>query len=85
MISAEQSRAARGLLNWSQAQLAEQSNLGHSTIRNFESGLRVPGINNLAAIRRAFEQAGVTIINEGDASDGGGAGVRLAKPSGDRS
>lgn len=78
MISAAQSRAARGLLNWSQADLAQHSNLGHSTIRNFESGLRLPGINNLAAIRRAFEAAGVTILDSGDASDGGGAGARLA-------
>jgi DNA-binding transcriptional regulator YiaG len=85
MLTAEQSRAARGLLDWSQNDLAEASNLGHSTIRNFEAGRRVPGINNLVAIRRALEQAGVVIIDEGDASEGGGAGVRLAKPSGERS
>ena len=79
MITAEQSRAARGLLNWSQTELAEQSNLGQSTIRNFEAGRRLPGINNLAAIRRAIEQAGVTVLDDNDTSDGGGAGVRLAK------
>lgn len=79
MLTAEQSRAGRGLLDWSQNDLAEKSNLGHSTIRNFEAGRRVPGINNLAAIRRAFEQAGVIVIDEGDASSGGGVGVRLKK------
>ncbi|WP_349253709.1 helix-turn-helix transcriptional regulator [Bradyrhizobium sp. CB82] len=31
-----QSRAARGLLDWSQAELAARSNLSQSTIRDFE-------------------------------------------------
>lgn len=78
MISAEQSRAARGLLNWSQSELAARSNLGESTIRNFEAGRRVPAINNLAAIRRAFEAAGVVTIGDDESSPSGGAGVRLA-------
>lgn len=75
MITPEQSRAARGLLNWSQTQLASKSNLGESTIRNFEKGRATPTINNLAAIRHALEAAGVEFIPE----NGGGAGVRLKK------
>ena len=70
-----QSRAARGLLDWSQTQLAQASNLSESTIRDFEKGRRVPSINNLAAIRQALERAGVEFISE----NGGGAGVRIAK------
>jgi hypothetical protein len=34
--------------------------------------------NNLAAIRRVLEEAGVQFIPE----NGGGAGVRMAKPKG---
>ncbi|MHA6686892.1 helix-turn-helix domain-containing protein [Mesorhizobium sp. A556] len=76
MITKEQSRAARGLIDWSQSYLAQKANLGESTIRDFEKGRRVPSINNLAAIRTALEAAGVEFIAE----NGGGAGVRLAKP-----
>ena len=70
-----QSRAARGLLEWSQAELGQASNLSESTVRDFEKGRRSPSLNNLAAIRRALESAGVEFIAE----NGGGAGVRLAK------
>ena len=64
-MNPDQSRAARGLLDWSQAELAARSNLSESTVRDFEKGRRVPSINNLAAIRRALEAAGVEFI-EGD-------------------
>jgi transcriptional regulator with XRE-family HTH domain len=62
-ISPEQSRAARGLLDWSQTKLASLSNLGESTIRDFEKGRRAPRPHNLAAIRAALEAAGVEFTN----------------------
>jgi transcriptional regulator with XRE-family HTH domain len=68
-ITPQQSRAARGLLDWSQARLGEVSNLSESTIRDFEKGRRVPSINNMAAIRAALEAAGIEFIN--------GTGVKL--------
>ncbi|MCK1459618.1 helix-turn-helix transcriptional regulator [Bradyrhizobium sp. 2] len=70
-----QSRAARGLVDWSQSELGERSNLSESTIRDFEKGRRIPGPNNLAAMRIALEGAGVLFIEE----NGEGAGVRLKK------
>lgn len=70
-----QSRAGRGLLDWSQSELAKRSNLGESTIRDFEKGRRVPTINNLTAIRTAMENAGVLFVDE----NGEGPGVRLRK------
>lgn len=75
-IGPEQSRAARGLVAWSQQQLADAANVGLSTVRNFEAGRSVPVANNLAAIRAALEAAGVEFIAE----NGGGPGVRLRKP-----
>jgi len=72
-MTPDQSRAARGLLDWSQAELAVRSNLSESTVRDFEKGRRVPSINNLAAIRRALEAAGVEFI------DGKQPGVRLTR------
>lgn len=76
-ISPAQSRAARGLIDWSQSELAARSNLGESTIRDFEKGRRVPTINNLTAIRMALEAAGVIFVDE----NGEGPGVRLRKNS----
>jgi transcriptional regulator with XRE-family HTH domain len=74
-ISPEQCRGARAMLALDQAGLAELANVSRNTIASFEGGLRMPGANNLAAIRAALEAAGVEFIAE----NGGGAGVRLKK------
>ena len=76
MLSPSQCRAARGLVDMSQVELATAANVGQSTVRNFEAGRSTPVPNNLEAIRRALEAAGVQFIPE----NGGGAGVRLANP-----
>jgi transcriptional regulator with XRE-family HTH domain len=65
MLTPAQSRAARALVDWSQDRLAGASNLSESTIRDFEKGRRVPATNNLAAIRRALEAAGVEFKPDG--------------------
>lgn len=75
-ITAAQSRAARGLVNWSQDQLAVAASVGNSTVRNFEAGRSMPTRNNLAAIRAALESAGVVFSD-----DNGMVCVRL-KPEG---
>jgi transcriptional regulator with XRE-family HTH domain len=64
-ITPQESRAARGLLDWNQTQLARASLVGLSTVRNFESELRETTAANLAAIRNAFEKAGVIFENDG--------------------
>lgn len=61
MLSPEQSRAARGWLDWSQEQLAERANVSLSTVRDFEKGRRKPIKNNLEAIRRVLEGEGVQL------------------------
>ena len=76
-ISPEQCRAARGLLAWSQAQLAEASATATKTIADFERGAREPYARTLDDVKAALEKAGVEFIAE----NGGGAGVRLAKRS----
>lgn len=75
-ITPEQSRAARGLLDWSQTQLGQAANLSESTIRDFEKGRRTPSPNNLAAVQRALESAGITVLKEGDAATGPGVSLR---------
>jgi transcriptional regulator with XRE-family HTH domain len=68
----QQSRGARGLLNWTQSELAKAATVGLSTIKNFESERRETTPANVNAIRRALEDAGVVFVD-----DGKFAGVKL--------
>lgn len=68
-------RAARALLDWSQGRLAEAASVGLSTVKGFESGNKASMRNNLDAMRRALETAGVIFVPE----NGEGPGVRLRK------
>jgi transcriptional regulator with XRE-family HTH domain len=77
MINAAQCRAARGLIGWSQQELAKNAGIGTVAVHQLESGTSQPRRATLDVIRRAFEKAGVEFIDE----NGGGAGVRLRKPS----
>ncbi len=80
MITNAQLRAARGLLGWSQARLADASGLGIATIKRME-GERGPlrsSAGNVLKVQQALEDAGVIFID----ADEEGPGVRLR---GDRS
>lgn len=80
MIEASQIRAARSLLGWSQGDLVTAASLSLTTIRRMEDAAIGPGrssAENVEAVQRTLEAAGVVFIPE----NGGGAGVRLAKPS----
>ncbi|WP_236870428.1 helix-turn-helix domain-containing protein [Candidatus Bandiella numerosa] len=41
MISSAQVRAARGLLNWTQSELADRCNLTKATIANIEGSINI--------------------------------------------
>ena len=75
MITPSQCRAARGLLDWTQEDLAEAAHIGIATLRQFERGHAESRQATLAVLRRALEDAGVEFINE----NGGGPGVRHRK------
>ncbi len=76
MLTAAQCRAARGLLQWSQGELARNARVGIVTVHQLEAETSEPRRATLDVIRRAFELAGVEFIDE----NGGGPGVRLRKP-----
>jgi transcriptional regulator with XRE-family HTH domain len=73
MIDAALCRAARGLLDWSQDQLAEAAQVSRGTILSFERGLSLPWRVNRLAIEAAFAAAGIRFVKSAD-----GAGCILA-------
>jgi transcriptional regulator with XRE-family HTH domain len=76
-IFGAQIRAARALLRWSAVDLVRESGVSHATIHRAEAvnGKTVLTLANTFAIRRAFEAAGVELLDE----NGGGPGARLRK------
>ena len=74
-ITPAQSRAARGLLEINQTELADAAKLGLSTVVDFEKKRRQVSLLAIEAIRDALFKAGVEFIDE----NGGGPGVRLRK------
>jgi ribosome-binding protein aMBF1 (putative translation factor) len=75
-MTPEQVRAARGWLGWSQKDLANRANVGLSTLKTFENGASKPIANNLAAIQKAIEAAGVTLTFD---EAGNAVGITVGK------
>jgi ribosome-binding protein aMBF1 (putative translation factor) len=71
-MTPEQSRAARGWLGWSQAELARRARVSVGTVKSFESRQKTPLINNLASMQRAIETAGIRVVFD---KNGAAAGI----------
>jgi DNA-binding XRE family transcriptional regulator len=76
VLTPEQCRAARGLLDWTQEELAEWADVSRSTIRDFENGRHHLHPTTAAQVVAALESGGALLIP----SDEAGPGVRLRKP-----
>jgi len=76
VITIEQMRAARGLLGWSQSELAKRAGLSLPTVKRVEAG-KGPRVSDeaRARIQQALETGGAQFISQ----NGGGPGVRLRK------
>lgn len=72
-VTADQLKAARSLLNWSQADLAQRSGYSLPTINNIERGLYEAHSVTMDDIIQTFEQAGIQFIE--------GPGVRIDNTS----
>lgn len=64
------------MLGWSQDRLAQAAGVSKPTINSFEQGRRSPMPQNLEAMKRALEEAGIEFIGRNT----GGRGVRFQLP-----
>lgn len=72
MISIGQIRAARGLLGWSQSELANRSGLSQRAITTLETSKHRPNSGTLDAIEKVLLENGIELISDG---------VRLKNPT----
>ena len=79
MITANQLRAARALLNIDQREIADMADLSVPTIQRMEAseGVIRANVDSLMKLVSALEHAGIELINPGAQSVSGGRGVRL--------
>jgi transcriptional regulator with XRE-family HTH domain len=79
MITSAQLRAARGLLDIDQRELADLAGLSAPTIQRMESSAGVirGNVDSMMKLIAALDLAGIELIAEGAASQGTGRGVRL--------
>ena len=83
MMTVAQMRAGRALLGIDQRQLAEMAGVSLPTIQRMEASEgNVRGVvETLTRVIEAFQRAGVELIGENAASQGGGRGVRFSRPA----
>jgi len=83
MITANQLRAARALLNIDQRQMAELADLSVPTIQRMEAsdGVIRGNVDSLMKLVSALDNAGIELISPGASSTTGGRGVRLREPA----
>jgi transcriptional regulator with XRE-family HTH domain len=79
MITSNQLRAARALLNIDQRETAELADLSVPTIQRMEAseGVIRGNVDSLMKLVAALDNAGIELINPGSTSTTGGRGVRL--------
>ncbi|QJE71959.1 helix-turn-helix transcriptional regulator [Aerophototrophica crusticola] len=75
MIVGAQVRAARGLLDITQEELAAMCGMTAQTVKDFERGLRKPQPRTIRDLQRALEENGIDFLND----NAGGIGVMLRR------
>lgn len=65
MITVEQIKAARGLLDWSQKDLAKAARVSKPAVNNIERRVAKPRSYTLEYIQKAFERSGLEFIKGG--------------------
>ncbi len=78
MITGRQIAAARALLGWTQATLAEAAAISVPTLKRMEAseGEAAGYANNVKAVRAALEATGLSFLEPGDAAQGPGVSLK---------
>ena len=74
MISPSQSKAARALLGWTQAKLAQKSGIPLDTVKRFERAKSDTRGKAMIKMEAAIRQAGIKLL---PAENGEGEGLRF--------
>lgn len=64
MITPEQIRAARALLNWKQSDLAKAAHISLPSINNMERAIGSPRVETMRAVQHALELAGIEFMGQ---------------------
>ena len=64
IIFAAKIRAARGLLNWSQGELAERAGISKQSVTRIENGTMDPRFSTITALNEAIRGAGVEMAED---------------------
>lgn len=64
MITSRQIKAARGLLGWTQKDLADKCGFSIGAINRLEKGSSDPKSSTLKIIQMAFENEGIVLIDD---------------------
>ena len=77
-MNGEQIRAARALLGWTAADLAEKSGVSYPTIQRLDAtkGVATGRHETVEAIRKALETQGVQFLEAGQVAAGPGVAMR---------
>jgi transcriptional regulator with XRE-family HTH domain len=85
LVSPAQCRAARALLGWTQAALAERSGVARKTIADFELDQRTLQMRTRRDITGAFIASGIEFVwDDEDGKAPKGEGLRFAKKTGSK-
>jgi transcriptional regulator with XRE-family HTH domain len=79
MITHDQIRAARAMLNLSLKTLAAECGLAEAELAALESGQRAGDSRTLESLRVAFERLGIVFLASGEDDPGVGPGLRLRR------
>ncbi len=63
-MSARQSRAARALLGWSQAKLAQKAGISLNAVTRLEQGKVDPRMSTVQKVRTALMKAGIDFLGD---------------------
>ena len=66
IIFAAKIRASRGLLNWSQGELAERAGVSKQSVTRIENGTMDPRFSTITALYQAIRSAGVVLADDVD-------------------